>query len=131
MGLLNIHILTIRAIKQSAHKKKISEYHPQGGTVGLLMIPLLLYLKWPVFALKSPLNPKSSFVHHLLRFLFLSSFCFRSPEASAEPVPPSPGRWSQDLLGGLDRYGKKAFISHPSPKCRVMRRIIFSSVENQ
>ncbi|XP_034546772.1 zinc finger protein 185 [Notolabrus celidotus] len=24
------------------------------------------------------------------------------PEASAEPVPPSPGRWSQDLLSGLD-----------------------------
>ncbi|XP_075888924.1 zinc finger protein 185 isoform X2 [Nelusetta ayraudi] len=23
------------------------------------------------------------------------------PEASAEPVPPSPGRWSQDLLGGI------------------------------
>ncbi|KAF3838160.1 hypothetical protein F7725_009928 [Dissostichus mawsoni] len=24
------------------------------------------------------------------------------PEESAEPVPPSPGRWSQDLLSGLD-----------------------------
>ncbi|XP_078117002.1 zinc finger protein 185 isoform X3 [Sander vitreus] len=28
------------------------------------------------------------------------------PEKSAEPVPPSPGWWSQDLLGGLDRYSK-------------------------
>ncbi|XP_042084936.1 zinc finger protein 185 isoform X4 [Haplochromis burtoni] len=24
------------------------------------------------------------------------------PEEPAEPVPPSPGRWSQDLLGGMD-----------------------------
>lgn len=26
---------------------------------------------------------------------------YDGPEASAEPVPPSPGRWSQDLLGGI------------------------------
>lgn len=89
------------------------------------MIPLLLYLKWPVFALKSPLNPKSSFVHHLLHFLFLCSFCFRSPEASAEPVPPSPGRWSQDLLGGLDRYEKKAFSPTQAPNAELCEELSF------
>eukprot|EP00064_Thunnus_orientalis_P000961 superscaffoldBa00000058_g962 len=69
------------------------------GTVGLLMI---LYLNCPALALKSPLNPKFLFVHHLLHFPFLSSFRLRSPEESAEPVPPSPHYWSQDLLGELD-----------------------------
>ncbi|XP_030001729.1 zinc finger protein 185 isoform X2 [Sphaeramia orbicularis] len=29
-------------------------------------------------------------------------FLNNGPEQSAEPVPPSPGRWSQDLLSGLD-----------------------------
>ncbi|KAM8732392.1 zinc finger protein 185 isoform 2-T2 [Acanthopagrus schlegelii] len=34
------------------------------------------------------------------------------PEASAEPAtPPSPGRWSQDLLGGLDSESKPAKTS--------------------
>ncbi|XP_070818382.1 zinc finger protein 185 [Chaetodon trifascialis] len=33
------------------------------------------------------------------------------PEASAEPVPPSPGRWSQDLLSGLDSESNPAKTS--------------------
>lgn len=110
-GLLKIHSHRL-CNEQSSHQKS-SEYQPQGGTVGLLIIYRLLYLKWPVLALKSPLNPKSPFVHHLLHFLFLSSFRLRSPEASAEPVPPSPGRWSQDLLSGLDRYRKSSFPPKP------------------
>ncbi|XP_035859475.1 zinc finger protein 185 isoform X11 [Sander lucioperca] len=34
-----------------------------------------------------------------------------SPEKTAEPVPPSPGRWSQDLLGGLDSKSTPAKTS--------------------
>ncbi|KAA8589057.1 hypothetical protein FQN60_010402, partial [Etheostoma spectabile] len=34
-----------------------------------------------------------------------------SPEKSAVPVPPSPGRWSQDLLGGLDSKSTPAKTS--------------------
>nr|XP_046262024.1 zinc finger protein 185 isoform X2 [Scatophagus argus] len=33
------------------------------------------------------------------------------PETSAEPVPPSPGRWSQDLLSGLDSESDPAKTS--------------------
>ncbi|XP_031175208.1 zinc finger protein 185 isoform X7 [Sander lucioperca] len=33
------------------------------------------------------------------------------PEKTAEPVPPSPGRWSQDLLGGLDSKSTPAKTS--------------------
>ncbi|XP_034739211.1 zinc finger protein 185 isoform X2 [Etheostoma cragini] len=33
------------------------------------------------------------------------------PEKSAVPVPPSPGRWSQDLLGGLDSKSTPAKTS--------------------
>ncbi|XP_035524991.1 zinc finger protein 185 [Morone saxatilis] len=33
------------------------------------------------------------------------------PEAPAEPVPPSPGRWSQDLLSGLDSESNPAKTS--------------------
>lgn len=76
----------------------------------LTPLPQMAFL----FALKSPLNLKFFVVHRLLCFLFFPSFCFCSPEASAEPVPPSPGRWSQDLLSGLDRYGKEAFFSPPT-----------------
>lgn len=69
---------------------------------------------------------KSSFLLYLL-----SSFCSCSPEASAEPVPPSPGRWSQDLLSNTNGYEKRAFFSSKPPRCWAMHRIIFSSVENQ
>ncbi|KAF0039476.1 hypothetical protein F2P81_007711 [Scophthalmus maximus] len=34
-----------------------------------------------------------------------------SPEELAEPVPPSPGRWSQDLLSGLDSEADPAKTS--------------------
>ncbi|XP_054453173.1 zinc finger protein 185-like isoform X2 [Anoplopoma fimbria] len=33
------------------------------------------------------------------------------PEESADPVPPSPGRWSQDLLSGLDSESNPAKTS--------------------
>lgn len=121
MGLLKIHFLLIVQLSDPHFRNCVFfKYYPQGGTVGLLMIPPSTttlhpppYLNCPALALKSPLNPKSPFVHHLLHFLFLSSFHLRSPEESAEPVPPSPGRWSQDLLGELDRYRKSSIPPKP------------------
>lgn len=50
-----------------------------------------------------------------------------SPEASAERVPPSPGRWSQDLLGGMDGYVQKAsFVCfYPTPPRMMCTELSF------
>lgn len=45
-----------------------------------------------------------------------------SPEEPPEPVPPSPGRWSQDLLGSLDRWGNK--FSFPPPESQMKKNYI-------
>lgn len=66
------------------------------------MHSMMLKCTWPV--LENSQSPTFTFL------LFPSPPC--SPEASAEPVPPSPGRWSQDLLGGIVGYVNRAlFVS--------------------
>ncbi|XP_010772960.1 zinc finger protein 185 isoform X2 [Notothenia coriiceps] len=47
---------------------------------------------------KEPAPELSNCIHMTDDLLVLTN----GPEESAEPVPPSPGRWSQDLLSGLD-----------------------------
>lgn len=75
----------------------------------------LLFLPVPSMPVFIVVESSKSF---FLLYLLLS-FCSCSPEASAEPVPPSPGRWSQDLLSNTNGY-ENLFIEyehffHPNP----------------
>lgn len=68
------------------------------------MCSMMFKCTWPVLE-------KSQSATSFFTFLLFPSPP-RSPEASAEPVPPSPGRWSQDLLGGIGGYANRAlFVS--------------------
>lgn len=66
------------------------------------MHSMMFKCTWPV--LEKSQSPTSFFTFLLFPF----PPC--SPEASAEPVPPSPGRWSQDLLGGIGGYVNRALF---------------------